>query len=160
LSADQVCARDFNPKLTRGPERVAYQCQTGARWACCDPTQVGSTTEQPLQNLGTCERYPDDDELLLESKKYGFDAPCISDGGLGPYSRGVLSADQVCARDFNPKLTRGPERVAYQCQTGARWACCDPTQVGSTTEQPLQNLGTCERYPDDDEFADEYVLEG
>ena len=43
-------------------------------------------------------------------------ASCISDGGLAPWSRGTLTPDQVCARDFNPKLTGGEPRVAYSVQ--------------------------------------------
>ena len=75
-------------------------------------------------------------------------ASCISDGGLAPWSRGTLTPDQVCARDFNPKLTGGEPRVAYKCTSGANWACCVYDEVGDTTEQPLQNLGTCTRYAD------------
>ena len=78
-------------------------------------------------------------------------ASCISNGGLAPWSRGSLTPDQVCARDFNPKLMGGEPRVAYKCTSGANWACCVYDEVGDKTEQPLQNLGTCTRYADDTE---------
>lgn len=50
-------------------------------------------------------------------------ASCISNGGLAPWSRGTLTPDQVCARDFNPKLmggepTKGCIQVYKRCKLG------------------------------------------
>ena len=78
---------------------------------------------------------------------------CISDGGLGPASRGNMTPDEVCARDFF--IVGGATRVAYKCESGARWACCDEAAVGEVTQQNAQNLGKCERYSDEEAAEDE-----
>ena len=65
---------------------------------------------------------------------------CLSNGGLGPASRGQLTPDEVCARDF---FNTG--RVAYQCQRGARWACCLEDEAGEELDTKGQNLGICTR---------------
>lgn len=60
-----------------------------------------------------------------------------------------MTADQVCALHFSWDSTK---RVAYQCQRGARWACCNEAEAGETTEQ---NLGTCTRVTDEEAADDE-----
>ena len=77
---------------------------------------------------------------------------CISDGGLGPASRGNMTPDEVCARDFF--MHGSAARVAYKCERGAKWACCEAS-VGQQTQQELQNLGSCERYPGEEVAGDE-----
>lgn len=44
---------------------------------------------------------------------------CISNGGLAPGSRGGLTPEQICKRDFPV----GVERVPYKCQSGAEVRC-------------------------------------